>query len=343
MANILSAEQRKVVESPKTRIVVLSASSSGKTFALIERVRWILQHGGNPERMICVTFTNNAAAEIKQRLGEDYKDGMFIGTIHGYANKLLTDNGINTSAVRKNDDFDGLFQLVKKNKSVINPIGFLALDEAQDSTENQFNFIFDILCPSAFLVVGDIRQTIYSWSGADPSLLLGISKRSDVTTYNLIENHRNAKEILQYSNWVLRQMRDIPKMQVRGLREEEGLVEEIRERSVVDLIKRESDNGTGYGEWTILCRSNARVQEFIYKLENKGIPCITFRQAQGSLEELAEKMYKNAVKVLTIHSSKGLEFNKVIIADQRWREDEDKRLMYVAVTRARDELYFLKG
>ena len=341
--NKISIEQQRVVQSLKTRIVVLSASSSGKTFTLIERVRWILQNGGDPNKMVCVTFTNNAASEIKHRLGADYKEGMFIGTIHSYANRLLTEAGISTSAVRGNDDFDGLFELVKKNKRIIKPIGFLALDEAQDSTENQFNFIFNILCPSAFLIVGDIRQTIYSWSGADPSLLLDISKREDVTTYNLIENHRNAKKILQYSNWVLRQMEDIPKMQVRGLREEEGIIDYVRERAVADLIKKSSSYGDNYGDWTILCRSNARVQEFIYRLENKGIPCITFRQAQGSLEELAEKMYKNAVKILTIHSSKGLEFDKVIIADQRWKEEEDKRLMYVAVTRARNELYFLKG
>ena len=42
-------------------------------------------------------------------------------------------------------------------------------------------------------------------------------------------------------------------------------------------------------------------------------------------------------------NSKGLEFPKVIVAESRWRSAEDLRLMYVAATRAEDELYWVKG
>ena len=41
-------------------------------------------------------------------------------------------------------------------------------------------------------------------------------------------------------------------------------------------------------------------------------------------------------------NSKGLEFPKVIVAEQFWKSEEDKRIVYVAATRAENELYWLK-
>ena len=336
----LTYEQKQIVESPEKKIVVMSAAASGKTVCLIERVRWILKQGGEPTKMVCITFTNNSADEMKARLADDYKEGMFIGTVHSYANYLLNSYGVDTKSIRDSEDFDELFELIMENPGAIKPIGFLALDEAQDSNNNQFEFIFDMLQPKAFIVLGDVRQSIYGFNNANPKLILRLCREDDITVYDMTENHRNGKEIIKYSNWILDKMKDIPKTPVVGTRNEKGYIGKVGESQFIKLIEKSDEN---YGSWTILCRTNKRIQQILGKLKSAGIPAITFRQAQGDVSELKEKMRENSVKVLTIHSAKGLEWDNVIVADQSWRGEENLRLMYVAATRARNKLYWVQG
>ena len=85
-----SDEQIKIIEAPiDEKSIVIAAQAAGKTAVLTERVRYLLKHGIEPNKMVCLTFTNNAADEMRLRLADDFKDGLFIGTIHSYANYLL--------------------------------------------------------------------------------------------------------------------------------------------------------------------------------------------------------------------------------------------------------------
>lgn len=333
----LSTEQRNIVESSEDKIVVMSAAASGKTHTLIERIRWILKQGCDPTKMVCITFTNNAAEEIRVRLGEDYQEGMFVGTVHSYANSLLTKAGVQTKSFIREEEFDELFNLIIDNPSVIEEVDFLALDEAQDSSIAQFDFIFNMIKPKGFLVVGDVRQSIYGFNNANPKLILSLSQDDDVRTYSMIQNHRNGTEIINYSNWILRKMKEIPVEEVLGVRDSSGVVETIRLSQIAGILTKP------YGDWAILCRYNKTIARILNVLSSQGIPAITFRQAQQGRSELQDKINSNTVKVLTIHSSKGLEFNNVIVAEQIWRSEENLRLMYVAATRAKNELYWVKG
>lgn len=335
----LSDEQRKIVESPEKKIVVVSSAGSGKSRIILERTRWLLRQGSDPEKMVVITFTVNAADELKMRLGADYKDGLFIGTVHGYANMLLNRWGISTADAINSEDFDHFFTLIKRNSDAIKEIDFLALDEAQDSNFKQFDFIFKMLKPKNFIAVGDFRQSIYGFAGCDPNLLIDLGRRSDVTTYDLQYNYRSRNEIVKYSNWIVSLMEEVPNIQTLSIRSECGLVGTIYGDQYLDLILSEKES---YKNWAILCRTNNRVYNIINNLRKFGTPAITFKQGQNSLIDLDKKMTSNSVKVLTIHSAKGLEWPKVIIADQMWKTEEDKRLMYTAATRAEDELYWLK-
>ena len=49
-------------------------------------------------------------------------------------------------------------------------------------------------------------------------------------------------------------------------------------------------------------------------------------------------MNDNTVKILTIHSSKGLEWNKVVVVGAKYNSQEERNVCYVAATRARDLL-----
>jgi DNA helicase-2/ATP-dependent DNA helicase PcrA len=89
----LNEAQRAAVEHVEGPILVLAGAGSGKTRVLTARIaRLIDSHGVDPRRMLAVTFTNKAAAEMKHRvttLLARAPDGMWIGTFHSVCARLL--------------------------------------------------------------------------------------------------------------------------------------------------------------------------------------------------------------------------------------------------------------
>lgn len=62
-------EQREAIETRGKNILVSAAAGSGKTAVLVERIkRLILEEGCSIDRMLIVTFTNAAAAEMKEKI-----------------------------------------------------------------------------------------------------------------------------------------------------------------------------------------------------------------------------------------------------------------------------------
>ena len=124
----LSKKQNLIVTTKESNVVVVAAAAAGKTRVMTERIRYLLNSGVDPKTIVAITFTNNAANELYDRLGQP-KD-LFIGTVHSYANYLLLSSGIATGSLLDSENFDGLFRLVEKNPGCIKPVNHLLLDEA---------------------------------------------------------------------------------------------------------------------------------------------------------------------------------------------------------------------
>ena len=107
----------------------MAAAASGKTRVLTERARKLLRDGINPSDIAVITFTNLAAQELRERLAGDYKDGIYIGTIHGLANKFLVTHGIKTGKLIENEEFDEFFTLLQENPTCVKHIPHILLDE----------------------------------------------------------------------------------------------------------------------------------------------------------------------------------------------------------------------
>ena len=89
----LNEAQRGAVAAPPGHQLVLAGAGSGKTRVLVHRVAWLLAIGeAAPWSVYVVTFTNKAAGEMRARiegmLGHP-AGGMWVGTFHGLANRLL--------------------------------------------------------------------------------------------------------------------------------------------------------------------------------------------------------------------------------------------------------------
>ncbi|MBI4248511.1 MAG: ATP-dependent helicase [Elusimicrobia bacterium] len=98
----LSEAQKEVIAYRGGHLQVIACAGSGKTESISRRVAELINEGNPPESIIAFTFTEKAAAELKERIYScvEAKKGheflgrlgpMFVGTIHGYCFRLLQD------------------------------------------------------------------------------------------------------------------------------------------------------------------------------------------------------------------------------------------------------------
>ena len=102
----LTTTQKQIVTTDKSKVLVMSSAASGKSRVIVERIKYLLDKGVDPSKIVAITFTNNAASVMYERLG--YPNGLFIGTVHSYANYLLRGGAINTAKILKEERFDDL-------------------------------------------------------------------------------------------------------------------------------------------------------------------------------------------------------------------------------------------
>jgi DNA helicase-2/ATP-dependent DNA helicase PcrA len=89
----LNDAQREAVSAASGSLLVLAGAGSGKTRVLVHRIAWLVQvEQVSPFALLAVTFTNKAAGEMRARIEELLglpMSGMWVGTFHGLAHRLL--------------------------------------------------------------------------------------------------------------------------------------------------------------------------------------------------------------------------------------------------------------
>lgn len=89
----LSPKQKKIVFSDNTALLIKASAGSGKTRVLTERIRYLLTQSN--KKVLALTFTNKAGAEIKERLSDidNIESRVFVGTFHGFCQSVLENHG----------------------------------------------------------------------------------------------------------------------------------------------------------------------------------------------------------------------------------------------------------
>jgi DNA helicase-2/ATP-dependent DNA helicase PcrA len=98
-----TAEQQAVIDHRGSHLQVIACAGAGKTEAISRRVCSLIESGVEPGQIIAFTFTERAAESLKTRItrriseakGEaflDHLNPMYIGTIHAYCLRMLTDS-----------------------------------------------------------------------------------------------------------------------------------------------------------------------------------------------------------------------------------------------------------
>ncbi len=89
----LNSEQKAAVSCVDGPVLIVAGAGSGKTRVLTSRIAYILERGGDPSRILALTFTKKAASEMKERIalmvGERRARRLFMGTFHSVFIRFL--------------------------------------------------------------------------------------------------------------------------------------------------------------------------------------------------------------------------------------------------------------
>jgi superfamily I DNA/RNA helicase len=224
----------------------------------------------------------------------------------------------------------------------------LRVDEFQDVGQLEFDF-FAGLDPEHIFAVFDDWQSIFKFKGAKVEIAKSLVGAEGIKTYQLTRNYRSDPAIVSFGDAIISQCASRIRKDVVPMREPQGRGDAVTIMSrrdlphvLYDVVAPDRD---GYRDWFILVRTNKDLYWIMDTLNRMNIPAMSFRREGMSLAEMKSAMAKNKVKVLTVHVSKGLEAKNVIlygrfpvIVPPYQIDEEERRVMYVGVTRAQDRL-----
>lgn len=258
-----------------------------------------------------------------------------------------------------------LMALEQAKKEVEEKYTHIIVDETQDLTRVQLEFIkmlYSNRSYSSMLFVSDTAQSIYpeAWlvkgrsftsigldmTGKSTSLSKSYRTTMQIAyaAYSLIEDDKN---ILEDDNFVKPSL--IDKQGVYPVyRNFKNKVSEAE--YIAETIENELKDKYDYKDIAIISKLKNQLKDIKVFLEKKNIP---YRELESN-EEL--DFNEDCVKLLTMHCAKGLQFKAVIIAglndkiipsrnfenefeDSDFVESIDRRLLYVGMTRATEELF----
>ena len=310
---VAKMQQSAIQASIKHSHTVIAAAGAGKTTVLVGRASYLVSQGIAPEKIVITTFTREAAANLVNRLASAGVEGVQVGTMHGLSARWLKGSDVELD-YDKLIDYSTLCGIKDKH---------LLMDEAQDLSEAQWSWA--TAHGKTVYAVGDFRQAIYGWRGAKPAGLLDQARstgpQSDFFTdggwIDLPFNLRSSSSIVALGNAIAGSSRPAGSIRTGGSIEVVKLA-----TSQEELLELACWVSEALGSVAVIARTNdevARIKSYL------------------TLAGLA------SVPVLTVHASKGLEFDAVALACGKRKPSEDsddaRQTFYVAATRAKESLF----
>ena len=358
--NKAMVEAINVVKQEYEKVNVLDRKNL--TF-IIEEIRWMkscnytdIEEYQTIDRIGRIS-NNNVESTHKLRKNSKIRKAIFEVMIQ-YNDNLKKEKLVDLQDV-------ALMALKQAKREVGEKYTHIIVDETQDLTRVQLEFIKTLYMNrsySSMLFVSDTAQSIYpeAWlvkgrsftsigldmTGKSTSLSKSYRTTMQIAyaAYSLIEDDKN---ILEDDNFVKPSL--IDKQGVypvyRGFKNKVSEAEYIAE-----TIENELKNKYDYKDIAIISKFKNQLKDIKIFLEKNNIP---YKELESN-EEL--DFNEDCVKLLTMHCAKGLQFKAVIIAglndkiipsrdfanefeDSDFVESIDRRLLYVGMTRATEELF----
>ena len=352
-----SQEQQQIIDYVKDdfNIRVEAVAGSGKSTTVLS-----LANQCPNKEILQLTYNSSLRLEIKEKVETLNIQNIKIHTFHSlavkyYSRQAHTDTGIRHILLYKLP----LLQPIPK-------IDILVIDENQDFTELYFQFVLKFLLdyakPIQIICLGDPRQCIYEFKGADPRFLTMADeiwspffylKTNKFIKCNLRTSYRITNQMgffvnkaLIGDNLMLTCRDGDPVTYIRNNRKN---VENILIFNIKNLIT----NGIKPDDIFILAASIKGINSYIRKLENRlvehNIPC---HVPIFETEKLDERVIDGKIVFSTFHSVKGrqrpfvfilgFDNNYFIQYARTLPKNECPNTLYVGCTRAIKHLFLIE-
>lgn len=351
---------------------VLAGPGSGKTRLLTEAIRKRLDAGVASTALLAVTFTRRAAKEMLLRLSTPALTIPWVGTFHALARRILLELQRLPTPLNLDTLIPEATQALREGAvpAWVRQIQFLAVDEAQDLDAPQVEFLQEFrrhTRNAELLLVGDPDQAIYGFRHASPRYLLEAEQvfQQPCKTLCLADNHRSARQIVEIARAILGPSADpqAPCHRLAPVRPEAhpavrwiaAKTEQGEAVRIFEEIRTLLALGISPKDIAILVRVRAQMPALQTEAAHWNIP-VHLPPLRDQLEDGQDPPAPpaEALQLMTIHQAKGCEFTVVFIAgcqegimpyplaqtpEARY---EELRLLYVAVTRAKQLVWFCR-
>jgi DNA helicase II / ATP-dependent DNA helicase PcrA len=199
----------------------------------------------------------------------------------------------------------------------------ILVDEFQDTNDVQYRLLRLLLSETTSLyVVGDPDQTIYSWRGANPSIIMDLATTFPVDTIILNQNYRSTKPILDLANRLIdvnqhRVKKDLFTELIDGqpVTHQRYFNREEEAHAVVQSIRRYLQQGKQAKDMAILYRANYLTLPFEKALTREQLPFRIF----GGMRFYQRQEIKDAIAYfkLILNSKDDLSFERIINVPRR--------------------------
>lgn len=201
----------------------------------------------------------------------------------------------------------------------------LIIDEMQDYTPIQY-YVVSLLFKCDKTILGDAYQAVTPYSSSMES----ISKVfSDAQCVNLKRSYRSTFEIIQFTQKILRNKDIIPYERHGSAVVIEKLSKRTEQITYINTMVNDLLSDGKFKNIGIICKTQQQAEQFYLEF---GILC---KKIYLLNEE--SRSFINGIVVTSIHMSKGLEFDAVIVPDvdyDNYSTEMDRNLLYIACTRA---------
>ena len=203
----LSPKQREIIDDKQSRYIVVAAGpGSGKTRVLVHKLAsLLLMEDVKHEQLLMLTFSRAAATEFKKRLiGLVGNAAHFVDikTFHSYSFDLLGRQGSLEEAGNVVGHATEMIENGEVEESKIAK-SVLVIDEAQDMSADDFRLVQALMSRNEemrVIAVGDDDQNIYAFRGSNSAHLQSLVTDRGATLYELTDNYRSDRAIVDYAN-----------------------------------------------------------------------------------------------------------------------------------------------
>lgn len=229
---------------------------------------------------------------------------------------------------------------------------YIFVDEFQDTNQLQYECLKKMARKNTkILAVGDPDQSIYQFRGASSKIIFQYVKDYQAKIYLLTYNYRSYQSIINAANRMIKRNNRQYKKELKPIHQNKGITCSLKFNNdseeaswVIENIQYALKKGYSQNHIAILYRNHARAYQLMVQCHENNMAF--------SIQEEENQDDHHAIKFLTIHQAKGLEFDIVFIIgceDQLLPSrkinrisslEEERRLMFVAMTRARYILCF---